>query len=1131
MENFQAILQNRLVDVIINAIIVLIITHHYGRKKKNDRYYTLEELKKDMEDITNTFICLIIGPLFFLCYSWNRWGWIEEGKFGRIYIIALVVSEAVIKYIVSKLEDKYKLKLNMFKRILAFYIEDEETGRYFLEDKQKWTVKAITMCKILYFSAFSLLYDPIEYLQKGAAIASFPVFILFFLAELDLCMSGRTKDEFMRRDSNGVAELENKKIPLIVISDDVIRQLHQFKLKVKIKLEKRSELKRGGQRELEDYEYELLQGFLEKRNYEERKLKYLTDPTVRILQKQNVVFNTYFYRDLDFAVFYPMMLAVFKGKKALVVVQTEEIEKEIRWITEKMEEMCGIHELIRCNSLQNAKDQDDIILLDYQEFEKWKDNTYIVRYRARIDMLFLIEPSASTTYELEEISNIQNEIRELGGMMNVVIADSHREIMDRIMSVADSKTIYKGPYVIWPEQYAVIWWDADGEGGAEFESDKIEVNIIHMVKCKVEQGEIVWINRGKRASVDLWWNYKKYSGELGGITLHHVEDGRVLESKKEAYYIIEDDEYNCGEIVEQFLSRIQEKGFICVVSPNYMLRNYILKNEEAKKILKEFVGGKLLCEIPQTERNMVLYLLKKLYADKDIKTANISKELTNARGEVWEKTYFFEIVQKYLGINLLEDGKGEKYAIEEKEVSIYQSEKEVKNWSGVNYHNFYQKYLPGQSVAIRGMRYEIIDIKEKDGSYRERVGRNLDYSGKREYYRQIRRYMLSDIEEGESGYVCRFGKANNIEISYLRANVFCETEGYYVLPRFNDFYHGKLVKVKNIPNREHCSKKIMKISLPEIDLKGQIYLTIILKEIMYTLCPDHVDYLGICLHHADDEIYQEFLKKGILWQVDGVSLEEAEIYLIEDSVWDLGLLQVIEQKMSSILQLCLSYITWYIAGEDEYLLFGSETDGRNIKEELQRLKNYLEGKVEKKQVNKEVEKVTEPAIETSEIIDTESLEEVSEKQTKDQPEKENLVKTKEQDENDREIKEIQRKITTKKEGREIFEEVLFDMFYFRDLNVNIVLNPVFRKKIIKKEVIKSNNTQDISDKEKKKRTRSERKEGYVYLNLDEEYRQFYWQCAYGIINEYSLMTGKGIGKDECEKYATDYVELLFSNND
>lgn len=1128
-----------LINLVGNGILIFIIEIYYRRIErkgvKANKYIDEEELKESIFNFIDKVGAYI--PWWIIIFALNGRYPLQEmsilkkwGYFLGIVSLFFIV-DVFLRLCRKKLNVSYENQVpDCLQKLMYIYEFDEGWKRFFLSEKSIPLVKAGKWLKIAYLFYFEIFYDFTELLDYSVSVAIYPIFLLILLGKINSFLDAYTAEQYCEKVLHSNTErVRNPRI--VIVSDKVVCQLKKFKLSVEC--EYRSEEDEiSCEEESNEYEHNLLENFLKGRNREEYKEDYLFNPTVNLLKKQSVIFNTFFYRDLELAVFFPMMLAAFKEKKSLVIMEEPDYKEEKKWVESSIEKMCGIYDYILCSGIREADGSENIFIVTYQEIVQWKENAFLKKIAGQIELMFLVEPSSQTMQNLEEINNFKIFAESFGEDINIIISDSHQEIAERMLSISDGKTIYKGPYYWMPRQYSAIVWDADSKENQEFGSKDIETNIIHILKKKADKGEIFWINQNVCPSVDLWWYYQKYMGQLDRIEIKHMETGRELKVSQEAYYIVEDGENNFLRMKERFLSRAEEKGFVCIISPNYLLRNYLIQDKTIKESVKNNIKDIILSETPITLRNVVIDLIKKLYQDyvkeEDIRRSisafaedidkvidiDKNKEIYKDIHRVIEMLINFYFSNWDVKVELKENEIGRKrYKIkedslvyefiqQETELSVYREKEVLREKFGVCYHTVFQKYLPGQNIIFNGRQYLFSDILFEEGKYKIDVKRNLNKGEKREYYRQVREYNLT-FTENPRPCLQLYEGGHGIYMERRQFNINCTTLGYIKMPRFNDFYHGVYTSVRGVDIRMYQNKEVLRIKIPRADSVVHMYFAIILREILYTLCPEDIDYLGVGIQvGCENELIKEYINRGIIWQVTVLQKEENCIYILEDSVNELGILQDLQQKMVFIVDLIVSYVEWYIQSDDDYLLFGAEDGTKELKQNLNSLleKIYYRFEEQRKEVQESGLGNIAEGVENRESIKSEGT---------------NVPKEK-------------KEIISEREAKSIFSEVLVDMFYFRDLNVNIALE--LRLKGSKMYKLRDNAEKRKKDKEFKKRNIKNKKRIPQYIDISRNMgrKEFYYKCAFEIIKAYNASIKGGLTEEDCEKYAKDYVELIFT---
>lgn len=1084
----MSINQDGLINFVVNGIIVLTIELFYKffmkRYEKTDKYIKKNDINCAIINFIDSFIEFIPWMLIlWLVHSFWQ-GALNERYKEWLFIGLAVLTFSFIKWFANFWKAHFQLWLlkepiGVFGKLVELYEEDEVFQRYFLKQE---SVRLVRITKILEWIHITFIlgsYDAHEALQISIVVALYPVFMLFLLNDINTIFNGYTLEEYCEKELK--SDSEKVKIPHVAIIGDLIAQyVGDFKLwsESKVNNEKTDllELKEEG------YEYDLFRGFLEsyQKNYtNDHKLNYLIVPTVEVLKKQNVIFHTFFYRDLELAVCYPMMLSAYRGRKNLIIIDNAVVEDEIKWIESSIEKLSGIYDFIKCRDILAATERDDIIIMNYNQFLNWRESLLLEKIAGRIDMIFMVEPSTRNLQDVAEVSCLKTYIEENGGSVNIVIADSHQEIVEKMMWISDWDTVYKGPYRLMPKESTVILLNADLECKKDGINSELEAKIIHMLQEKAHQNEVIWVDQNVRPSIDLWWLYQKNRSVVNKIEVHHLENGRKLEAKKEGYYIIEDAEFNYLAVKERFLSRAEEKGVIFILEPNYLLRDYLIKNKDISKEVRDFVKNKIGIDFQITERNQCMSLINELYIEVD----KFKQNMEEAE----------QLVKKYFpGLKIEVKHKGEitdnntyninEFVERQKDMIICREEKIIKVWNGMNYNMVFQKHLPGQSIVVGGIRYIFTAIEKKDKQYCMLVRRNLDKTGKREYYRQKREYVLRESVKKNS-FLIPERHINNIHLKWECMQVFCKTSGYRKMSAFHDFMDSIDVYTDGIPIRDYDQKQVLHISIPNIDYVELMFFSILLKEMLYTLCSDTIDYLGIGISCSEykNPIVEKYIDAGIIWEM---YCDEDGIYILEDSIQDIGVVSAIEQQMDTVVELMIDYINWCVETHDSYLPLRFQLNQDEVEGCLIRLKDAIQEMKDETSYEETVQEV---------------VEEKNNEEIKDE--------TEDRQKNDSKPTKIENSLS-KEEAEKIFTEVLAGMLYFRDLNIGSNWK------------LKTSN-EDSKDREKSTIIQ-------VSLNMSRE--AFYEKCALEIIRKYNEINRMQMDDEQCKELAKDYVKILFEIN-
>lgn len=1057
---------------ILKNILILLVSRtifscfdKYG-KESGERYISPKSIKDDLQELYLTIkkiMCFTLIMFVFIIslgtFELNAKKFIQH-IFYAGNVIVLLAFWWLIKHGSKKKKRKEKEKGNIenfiMEQMLSAYEYDGQFGRYFLKEEFVTIRELIQKFRYVVLSVFFWGYNLEFLIDGGLAVCIYPVFTVICIHEICMYLSGLSKEEYCKLYYDCEKE-EAEEVPVVGLYHGLKEEIEKGEL-IKWGERKRQTADKNSEDvdKEEESERKLLMKFLEGKEYDSYKLKYLIEPAIAALKKRNVIFKTFFYRDLDWAFFFPVYQRILEGEKCLVV--TDKNLEMVWWMQKKFERMCGIYDFVCIKELPEAKESDDIIILGYNEVRSFRKSELFEMTADSLGTIFMLEPSKHIQQELEAVKEIKEYSEKMCGQPNIIIADSQRELEDKIVFLRDDDTVYWGSYGMHPRQSVIVCWDADAVG--EEEGGILELRVIQALLKKKTSEDIIWIYGDKRAAVDIWWQFRYEKGEPKGCSVLTEKDGKELTTEKDAYFIIEDMEYNYNKVAERYLTRAREKELINIISPDYLLRNFMAAHQE--------------------DRNIREILSKTISPEPEI--------------QMDKNTRAFGILQKY---------------------------------------------LPGQYMVKDGKRYRITHIEEKGGKYKIQKVPDLDHGGNRVYYRQNRSYKLKQTEERKTDSERPLWQSDKIEMFLERADITGRTHGYLEMPEFNNLHHANKVEAPpDMLERNYNNRQYIRWQLRGTDGNVLAYFAALLKEMLYTLCPDFIDYISLGIVGGGDRKTVLEGLNGVVAEIIGEDLKDEllSIYLIEDNECESGIIPAIAKRWNVIYRLIGMYVKWSIEIRCKYLTYGNDEEIENIQEVLKSIDVYFMQDF----AGEENETKTEEAEKTKDVVETKEAEETrSEAKTKDATKKEEAEEIKDAAESEETIekkytaeaeaaidtKETETKeingeknvkeqdkpehfeVRSEEEAEKIFKGILLDLFYFEELHVNIPLRPAFVEK--------------------------GKKTGEVLLRLNVDYRSFYWECAYGILKAYYQQKGYDEAKADktSREYAQKYLELVWTCDD
>lgn len=336
----------------------------------------------------------------------------------------------------------------------------------------------------------------------------------------------------------------------------------------------------------------------------------------------------------------------------------------------------------------------------------------------------------------------------------------------------------------------------------------------------------------------------------------------------------------------------------------------------------------------RTDRNIALELLLNIYA-KPMIEQNVVNVLRNLGNEIFFGDYtsydvknaIFELINRYIpnqkrSIESVIEERDKYYRLKKSHNNEYDDsiktilseiksvyyilENDEPNENYLDsklYGQVFQSHLPGQHITIGGKYYEIVVVGGDKGVILKRAG---DHITCREYYRQFRDYSINKFElEKKIGSSYSIG---DIEVNRGQADFDVETTGYLMMKNYgdveNDCYR---VDLNNIPQRHYKNKTVLRLLMPNISENEKATIVLILNEIFKTTYAENSNY--IC---AVSDVNGFDDTDGLMYDfVDNSDSENNYIYIIEDSVLDMGLIKSVERNLNRFLEIIADYLNWY----------------------------------------------------------------------------------------------------------------------------------------------------------------------------------------------------------------------------
>ncbi len=678
--------------------------------------------------------------------------------------------------------------------------------------------------------------------------------------------------------------------------------------------------------------------------------------TIELVKGKNVVFFDPFYRDLSVCLTLPIINALLKGRKCLVVTGRSTICDDVKdWLSEMIADFSRMKSLWRVSELDEDGHSCEVGILS---FPKLYDNRLMMVNRdffKETDFVLFLEPSIIVSTAQIALSILAGSVCADGKKPVYCICDRNCDgLVDTMSHVlqADITTVVAPPV---PRcMYTCMCWDAGGEFRRQSLFDKqvdylgngVEIGAI-AVKNQIP--EVNWYCESKAPIIDI----KAIAGKCYAALckfmnipsqqksleerIKFVSNPWLAPKKKENFIIAEDEFCNMFCSLQAYLSRGITQSFVNIISENYLLRDYMRCNKQIFTTNPDAIPS-VVPDYAKTERNTLFKLLIEMslrpvpesevineFKLVGIGDADALEILTNMLAKyTFADNSIFNVESHQIETDSLATVSESLFSIElsrfeevfsnSLRTAYYVLEEEDREDAYVDARLFgqvTQHLLPGQYIVYDGKYYYAKLISPQSGVVLRRAS-DL-YDGRR-YYRQIRNYTF---EEQFDNSLERVVSISGIEIAVYYACFKVETDGYLDLSDYHDLRSSKEVLFKGDPNidnftRQYKNKAIMRIKLPESDKpeednKDRYTLCMLLQEVFRTIFPNNWQYIA-ALTKPEENV--EGILNYLVYPVNG-AVEDGYIYIVEDSEMDLGLLGAFERNLYKIFSIIADFLDWH----------------------------------------------------------------------------------------------------------------------------------------------------------------------------------------------------------------------------
>lgn len=865
------------------------------------------------------------------------------------------------------------------------YVEDGLCGGYILSkrwqviaDHIKWIIVInVVFLTVLHMEPVGMKIESIAHFQW---IELLPVAMITFLMEVSFFLGNpqrSLRDLFRRKGKPYVLDIKMDLLRLKILCEaravkdgaSVKVEYHTYDVELK------NEIRKAFDRyqEIDDPSVQYFRTYLETRKFESSYHIHYIDTTVRLIKGENIFLASPFYRDFDICIFFPIYMSLLRSEKALVLMEdTGNLNEVAEWIKQGVEQIPGLVDFWKVDILGTLVDNTDVGIMAFQNIDKEDVLQWQKEFFDKVSFVVIFKASDIIAGGQEIVTSFASRIGRGVHQCRWLLCDRNAESMiDLFSHLLNQEFRYVSATPRRAKEALLAFWDLEREPQRPWVPVQrylgVEARIAELAgQEKINQ--IEWYGEEVAPVFDLRWVWGQYYEEYGKRTNqknHQLQIQWNIDCKiagntgcitKSKFLLVEDYCFNIYEIGRQYTARAEDKICIHVLSPNYMLRDFMKSMSKSMNADPKFIA-QFVPEYVDSIRNIALRLIR-ILMDRAVSENEIREILDKNEEEIF-KDITLETVRWLVRLIFVEIEKPEivvfyKSEFSEKkreitQIAYYQIidekvRKEFKKYfSQANYvdeegrkryisrlmlaGHLEQKYQIGQYVVFDGKYYEIIGNVSTDYDQSLLVKRASDQIHGRKYYRQKRWYCVfdesSDIKESKVIF-----DREKVVIHRCFMNIEAYTYGYVQMDSWNNIYGGEhFVRPLNSDEKRYYRRKqLLKVEFSALSKASPLpcWIAALLNETLCTFYPQYYHLISVAVnreHYADMGIPDEILYTVLA----GIDVDTAGcFYILEDSREDIGLLRSIERNFQRILDIIQMYVKWSKETGNEYFKFGAE---------------------------------------------------------------------------------------------------------------------------------------------------------------------------------------------------------------
>lgn len=683
----------------------------------------------------------------------------------------------------------------------------------------------------------------------------------------------------------------------------------------------------------------------------------LIDASVALMHGSSVLINNPFYPDLTTYLGFPAYYHLLHNRKCLILCGRDSVAGDlVTWMRSGLEAITGVPDLWRVDLLTDSGDDElDVGVLRFADIHNLELIGVNDEFLSQVEFVILAEPSRMLTTGQLGLSLVLGRCAAQRSPVFAAFDRNHDGLVDTLSHLlkTDLTTVVASalPYGVSSE----LVWRANGPHMHSTILPNISRYLgvgteIGAVALKYQVSHVEWVGSDTFPVQDMAWIAGQYYGQIAQFSELEVSQHAVAEAiiplanpwgisrELNRFLIVEDEISNVYESVRLYASRAEHHGLVNVLSEDYLLRDYMIANRTIFQADAKAIPS-IVPDFARTERNTVLRLVL-LLRTFEVSDAELAKEFelvgkvlperievpadTTRQEESPAVALLRQLIAKHTGVDEFPittvmqpadvDAPHEAYRIAsgssldevidalQPAYFFIEDELEDVNYIGAAlYGHVYQLLIPGQFMTYAGKYYEVRSV----GTAALRNGvvlrRAAEHISDRRTYRQLRRFVVSNVQPSDAvGAKITAGAA---ELTRSFATIEVLSIGYLAQASRSDLVNSHRVEVSGVPARSYLQKELLEIKLPGVPDRVRRTIAVLLNELFVTVFPHSHQFIVALTPDPDGEC-------GDLLSGFECNCAEDSIFIVEDSLVDLGLIVAVERHRERLFDMIADYLLW-----------------------------------------------------------------------------------------------------------------------------------------------------------------------------------------------------------------------------